>query len=215
MKKFVSVLLLALVLPACGKNKKNEATSEAASFTTVHQSDADARSQGAATDSDCSSCEEAWDRGMALHHPAYEEAGAPQGTDALAQELRGRHAATVPRGEELAERELAAEQLRFLAEHGALLVERQRALSLLRHFASSVTRALLMGIARDEEALVPLRAAALRGLKATADPTDAEVKSILLDALRSPDRGSARVSGTLKPKKAIPNPINEPPMLGV
>lgn len=187
MKRFVSVLLLAMVLPACGKNKKNEATSESATFTTVHQSDADARSQGAATDSDCSSCEEAWDRGMALHPPAYEEAGAPQGTDALAQELRGRHAATVPRGEELAEREFAAEQLRFLAEHGVLLVERQRALSLLRHFASSETRALLMGIARDEEALVPLRAAALRSLKATADPTDAEVKEILLDALRSPD----------------------------
>lgn len=190
MKKCLWVLLIAMALPACAKNKKSDATADCASqseFTTVFQSAADASSEGEAIEPGCSSCEESWERGMALNPPAYEDAGAPAGTDALASELRGRHVETVPRREELLERAHAEAQLQYLAENGAMLVERQRALSLLRHFPSAATRTQLLRIASDEKALLPLRSAALRSLHVIASSDDVEAQEVLDAARRSPE----------------------------
>lgn len=186
MKSYLCVLLLAVTLPACAKNKKHQAAPET-EFSTIYQVDADASSGGKAIESDCSSCDESWERGMALYPAAYEEAGAPEGTDALSLQLRGRHAETVPRGAELTERANAEAQLQHLVEHGALLVERTRALSLLRHFPSDDTRALLLNAAADEAALLPIRSAALRSLQVIAKPDDTEVQNVLEMARRSPE----------------------------
>lgn len=107
--------------------------------------------------------------------PWYELQGAPDGTDALSHALRARGGKDLIRGHELKETPNAEAQLRFLTTHGELVLERQRALALLKNFPSEKTRALLVRLSEAADLHVSLRAAALRSLVAISndDHTDA------------------------------------------
>lgn len=127
-----------------------------------------------------------WDtRGGVTPPVRYEVQGAPAGTDALSRALRARHAEDVPRAEDIARDRDAEQQLRYLASHGDLLLERQRALVLLRAFPSEATRALFVQLSQNENLHVSVRVAALQGLREIAAPDDREAHELLERARRS------------------------------
>lgn len=127
--------------------------------------------------------------------PDYESHGAPAGTDALAAQLRARHAEDAPTGEALRALEGAEPALHFLAENGELMIERQRALAYLQHFPSDETRALLVRVASSEAQRAGLRTTALRSLIAISDPDDADVQN-LRSILEAPTPDDARRPAT-------------------
>lgn len=112
----------------------------------------------------------------------YVAQGAPEGTDALARRLRSREIEMIPSAHELKTDEHAAQKLLFIEDNAALLIERQRALALLRHFYTDEVRARLIERAQDASIATAIRATALRGLLAASDPDDAEVQQILEQA---------------------------------
>lgn len=190
MKAMLWVLATALLVPACGKHKTTDVQTSQG-LTTVYQEPADrpapSSDDRSVNSGDCTRCDEAWEQTSSLHTPQHEAAGAPAGTDDLARQLRARHAEDLPQVDELLKRSHAAESLRYVANHGQLLIERQRALSLLRHFPSPETRALLIRVGGDDEALVPLRAAALRSLRVLTDAQDDEAQRVIAAARLSED----------------------------
>lgn len=126
--------------------------------------------------------------------PWYEIQGAPDGTNALSHALRARGGKDLIRSDELQDIPNAEAQLRFLAAHGELSLERQRALSLLRNFPSEKTRALLMRLSEDADLHVSLRASALRSLLVVLEPDDEEGQSVI---------GRARKSDEPRIRKAV------------
>lgn len=112
----------------------------------------------------------------------YVAQGAPEGTDALARRLRSREIELIPSAQELKADQEAVHKLLFIEDNAALLIERQRALALLRHFYSDEVRARLIERAKDASIATAIRVTALRGLVAASDPSDAEVQQILEQA---------------------------------
>lgn len=116
----------------------------------------------------------------------YEAEGAPAGTDALALRLRAHHASDVPTGEELQAIEGAAAMLLAIEADAQVMVERQRALTLLRHFYDDAdARARLLARASEDEAFVSVRVEALRSLAAAAPAHDDEAQAVLAAAASS------------------------------
>lgn len=109
----------------------------------------------------------------------YVAQGAPEGTNDLARRLRAREIELIPSAEELKADEHVVQKLLFIEDNTALLLERQRALSLMRHFYTDEVRARLIDRAQDESLAAAIRATALRGLVAASDPEDTAVQQIL------------------------------------
>jgi hypothetical protein len=132
-------------------------------------------------------------------HPAAEEPtstrdgtlvdpGEPPGDVAtIASLLRARHVEDLPSAEDLAKYPTAEASLRHLAVAGDTMVIRTRALTLLRHFGSDETGALLIEIVRDAAAHPALRAAAVTGLAGQPLDDRAEQLELVVAALRDAD----------------------------
>lgn len=116
----------------------------------------------------------------------HEAAGAPAGTDALALRLRAHHTNDVPSAEELQAIVGAAAMLLWIEEGAQVLVERQRALTLLRHFYDvGDVRARLLARASDLDVFASVRVEALRSLAAVAPAHDDEAQAVLAAAATS------------------------------
>lgn len=135
--------------------------------------------------------------------------GAPAGTRGLVSLLMARHVEDLPTADVLHAHEDAEASLRWLALEGDRLVLRVRALMSSRHFSSAETRALLLGVLRDESAHASLRGGAARGSGGLV--LDEELRAALEAARASGDPRVARavdarlaqvageVDGTLTP----------------
>lgn len=137
--------------------------------------------------------------GPSFSAPWYELQGAPAGTDALSHALRARGGKGLIGGDELKEIPNAEAQLRFLATHGELLIERQRALALLRNFPSETTRALLVRLSEAADLHVSLRATALRSLVAISSDDHIDAREVIERAKKSDElRIRKAVSGEVR-----------------
>lgn len=125
----------------------------------------------------------------------YEAQGGPEGANALAQLLRAREVDMIPRADALQADPHAAQKLLFIEDNTALVLEGQRALSLMRHVYDAEVRARLIARAQDTAIATPMRAAALRSLVAAADASDADVQQVLEDA-RSDDNARIQKAAT-------------------
>lgn len=125
----------------------------------------------------------------------YERQGAPEGTDELARALRVEHAEDFLPIDVFKEDPLSEQRLRYLATHGELMVERQRAIGVLQHFPSEATRLLLLQLAQQEGLHIAVRTQALRSLRVIADDEDQDAQDVLDAARNSEDARMREAAG--------------------
>lgn len=111
----------------------------------------------------------------------------PADVDAIARLLRARHVEDLPDAEALARYPSAEASLRHLAREGDTMVVRTRALSLLQHFSSEPTGALLAEVVSDGSMHPALRAAAIEGLAGQPLDRQPERLEVVLASLRDKD----------------------------
>lgn len=191
------VSVCAWSLTACAKNKHQRldgyaVQSHGATLEPVYQENADRprddRYGPPPAITECEPPPDDWNtRGGTTPPVRYEIQGAPVGTDALSRTLRVRHAEDVPDATLLAQDVNIEAQLRYLASHGDLMMERQRALVLLRSFPSEATRMLFVQLSESPNLHVSVRSLAIEGLAIIARPDDAEAQRILERARQSDD----------------------------
>lgn len=132
----------------------------------------------------------------------YEAQGAPEGTDDLAKKLRARHPDLVPTREDLRADPTSADKLLFIEEHTALLLEQQRALTLMRHVYTDAVRRRLLDRAQDRSRPDAARSAALQTLAAVADAADSQVQSVLQTAQQDENPRIRKAAGATLEKDA-------------
>lgn len=183
----VSVLTLAL-LAACSSNAEEGSNTKSVQLETVYSESADRPASPATTGQrEAAVTEDGASNAAVAADVSFEAQGAPEGTDALAQRLRARHLAELPSAEDVAAIDQAAEKLLFIEANAGLMVERQRAISLMRHVYTPEVRARLLELAGDTQATAPVRTAALRSLVAARAPEDVEAAAVLERAKTSTD----------------------------
>lgn len=121
----------------------------------------------------------------ATTQPAPEPASAAEPHAQLRGLLQAHHPDDLPDQEAL-DAHGAPEGLRWLAENDDLLVIRERALLLLRHYDDDASQSLCAGVF-DSDAHAKLRAAAIRCLGGSDLTTDDTLRNKLLAAVRDAD----------------------------
>lgn len=203
----VMSLLVACSLTACAKNKHQRldgyAVQDSGSMTLepIYQENADRPRDGMYGPPpmipECEPPPDDWHtRGGTTPPVRYQVQGAPEGTDALSRALRARHAEDVPSLDLLRRDPNIEVQLRYLASHGDLMIERQRALTLLRNFPSEATRALFVQLSESPTLHVSVRSLAIEGLAIIADPGDGEAQRILERARQSEEPRLRKAANT-------------------
>jgi len=116
-----------------------------------------------------------------------DDGSAPAELATIAGLLRARHIDDLPSAEQLARYPSAEASLVELARKGETMLVRTRALTLLRHFHSESTGALLIEIVSDAQAHPALRAGAVTGLAGQPLDQHPERLAIVVAALADAD----------------------------
>lgn len=184
---FASLALLAACSPEAA-TAENATTEKALQLRTVYSEPADRPAPSTSSFGALYAAAEVEDTPPAATQVVgFETLGAPAGTDALAARLRARHVDQIPKAEDIQAIEQADTMLLFIEANASLMLERQRALSLMRHVYTPAVRARVLELAGNETTPVPVRSAALRTLLVAADVGDAEAAAVVAAAEQSPE----------------------------
>lgn len=186
--------------PDAAQDQQGEdaAASSRATLETVHSEPANKRAPKDVAPSDAArrAARVAQEDAEIARDVDYEAQGGPEGTNDMAQKLRAYHPDMLPTREELRMDPTSVERLLFIEDNAAMLLERQRALILMRHVYINETRRRLMDRAQDRSQHVSVRTAALRTLARVVDPNDRQVQEILENA-RAEDEPRIQKAATL------------------
>lgn len=128
----------------------------------------------------------------------FEATGAPEGTNEFASQLLAYHTDDIPRGDELRQIDQIETKLLAIEASAGLVIQRQRALALMRDVPSDAIRARLITRAQDQNESVGIRAAALRSLRAVSNINDVDAHKVLHDAMQD---ANPRIRSAAAPQK--------------